>query len=60
MICYRDMTFCPFHEECKDGDICPRALTKKVQEDAQAWWGAGDGNAPICLYEDKPQCFRKG
>lgn len=30
MMCYLDMTFCPFWSECKHGDDCYRALTEEV------------------------------
>ena len=55
MICYKDMTFCPFWEHCKDGPTCHRALTDKVQEQAVVWWGSVD--APICQYMNEPECF---
>lgn len=57
MMCYRDMTFCAFNEECKDGPTCPRALTKKVRDDAEKWWG-GPG-APIAMFMNYPGCFVK-
>jgi len=55
MICYRDMTFCPFHNDCLSGKDCPRSLTEEVRRGAEAWWGKDD--APICVYADKPWCF---
>jgi hypothetical protein len=57
MICYRDRTFCPFYDECKHGETCPAALTPKVKEDAEKWWGKPD--APIAYYVDKPECFEE-
>lgn len=63
MICYRDMTFCPFHEECGIGDACMRALTDEVIADAQKWWswfnGSQTDGVPICQYAEKPNCFTK-
>lgn len=56
MICYRDMTFCPFWKECKDGKGCDRALTPEVKKKAVEWFGKY--GAPICRYVDKPRCFR--
>ena len=55
MMCYKDMTFCPFHEECAEKP-CPRALTEEVIKDAEKWWGKE--NPPICMYAKKPECFR--
>lgn len=52
MICYRDMTFCPFWEECADSD-CPRATTDKVREAAKAI------GLPICFFANKPDCFKE-
>ena len=57
-MCYRDMTFCTFWEKCKDNKKCGRALTDKIKEDADKWWGT-KGEAPICTYVDKPECFKK-
>ena len=54
MMCYRDRTWCPFWEECKDGQGCDRAMTDKVKADAEKWMK----NAPICQYVDKPECYK--
>jgi hypothetical protein len=59
MICYRDMTFCPFWEECRKGKTCPRALTEKVREEAKKWWAGNAGDAPIMQYTTKPSCYVK-
>ena len=56
MMCYQDMTFCPFFKNCKNGDNCMRALTEQVKQDAQKWWG--DGNPPISIFVEKPKCFK--
>ena len=56
MICYKDITFCSFYKECKDGDKCKKALTPKIVEDAKKWWGSS--GAPISLYINKPDCFK--
>ncbi len=53
MFCYRDMTFCTYWKECKDGSSCTRALTDKVQAEAEIWMK----NPPICIYGEKPDCF---
>jgi len=55
MMCYKDMTFCPYHEDCSTGEDCDRALTPKVIESAEKWMK----NAPICQYADKPKCFKE-
>jgi len=57
MMCYKDITFCPFYGECAVGSTCRVALTPKVEEDAKKWWG--DDNPPISIYLDKPECFKK-
>lgn len=54
MICYRDMTFCPFHADCGKAPDCSRPLTKEVEAKAREWWGK-DG-APIAQYTEKPPC----
>ena len=53
MFCYKDMTFCPFWTDCKDGLECDSALTRKVKRDAEKWMK----DAPICQYSEKPECF---
>ncbi len=52
MICYKDMTFCPFHETC--ADPCSRALTDEVRAAAERWWGKPE--APIAVFTDIPKC----
>ncbi len=54
MLCYKDRTFCPHWLSCKDGYVCDRALTPKVQEAAERWMK----NPPICTYAEKPDCFK--
>ena len=54
MMCYRDMTFCPFWESCSDGGECGRALTQSVLDAAEKWMK----NPPIAQYVDKPECFK--
>lgn len=51
MLCYRDMTFCPFHESCASAPECPRALTEAIQREASRL------QAPVCLYAAKPSCY---
>lgn len=55
MICYRDTTWCEYYKECSQGEKCSRALTQKVKEDAEKWMK----NAPICVFAEKPECFKE-
>ena len=56
MICYRDMTFCGF-KDCQRFKECANALTDKVKQEADKWWGENTSQAPISLYAEKPSCF---
>jgi len=51
MICYRDMTFCPFWVQCTEALKCHRALTKKVAVAATKL------GLPIAQFTEKPECF---
>jgi hypothetical protein len=55
MICYRDMTFCPFYIDCKKGKKCERALTEEVRQKAAEWLE----DPPICVFANKPDCFQR-
>lgn len=58
MLCYRGMTFCDYYVGCAKGTNCPRALTKRVQEQAEQWWSEfGAGEVPISYYPEIPKCF---
>lgn len=59
MLCYRDMTFCNFYKDCKEGNTCNKALTDKVKLEAEQWWRSFSP-PPIATYIDKPDCFIKG
>ena len=50
MICYKDMTFCSFYEDCDDKD-CSRALTQEVRDKADKL------GLPICQFMEKPDCW---
>ena len=52
MMCYRDMTFCTFWEDCKNVKDCNRPLTQKVLDAAEEWME----NPPICKFSAKPEC----
>ena len=56
MMCYRDMTFCPW-DDCLSFNDCPRALTDQVKKDAREWWGNKDG-APIACFTLPPDCYK--
>jgi len=58
MICYRDMTFCPFNGCKRFGVDCHRSLTEDVRREANEWWGV-DGEAPIAQFVDKPDCYEE-
>ena len=51
MICYKDMTFCPFWKKCNKGVECERALIEEVEKEA------GKCGLGICQFMDKPECF---
>ena len=53
MICYRDMTFCPFWRECSDGFDCPRALLPRDVARAE------EKGLAISQYADRPDCWRE-
>lgn len=55
MLCYRDITFCPFHDTCKVGSICGRAYTDTVKKLAEEWLK----NPPVALYGEKPPCWEE-
>ena len=55
MICYKDRTFCPFYKDCAKQNECGIALTPKVLEAANKWWGKPD--APIAMFASKPDCW---
>ena len=57
MICFRDMTFCPFYEDCAKAKDCNRPLTEEVERQAFEWWGSDD--APIAQWTEKPDCHVK-
>lgn len=57
MIHYRDMMFCTNYRGCMNAGKCGRALTEQVRIEADAWWGKGEGKAPIAYYADTPDCF---
>lgn len=56
MLCFRDMTFCQFHEDCADAKICHRPLTAEVLAAAEKWWGSE--NVPICQFAERPTCHK--
>ena len=59
MICYKDRTYCPFFTVCKKGYKCDRALTQVVKMNARRWWGLDNGEPPIMMYTDYPDCYEE-
>lgn len=60
MVEYRDMTFCSFYEDCLEGENCMRALTPQVRQDAERWAREiGLKETPICVFLEKPECFKE-
>lgn len=53
MLCYRDMTFCPYWKTCKDGMNCFRKADKKLATKAKEF------GLPLCLWATKPECYIK-
>jgi len=51
MLCYKDMTFCPFWEDCIKQIDCPRCLNDNVLANAERV------GLPICRFVEKPDCF---
>ena len=56
MMCCRDMTFCPFWEDCGKAKDCHRPFTTEVEAAAKAWWGGNEDGTPICVFGSKPPC----
>lgn len=56
MICYKDKTYCGYYKFCQDGNLCHRALTPEVRAAAIVWMGK---DAPICVYWERPDCYRE-
>jgi len=50
MICYRDMTFCTFYEDCANASTCRRPLTAEVIQ------RAAKKGLPISQFMSKPDC----
>ncbi len=53
MLCYRDMTFCGYYEDCRKGKTCHRALTIAVRNAAQS------NHLPICQFGEHPDCYKE-
>ena len=50
MLCYGDMTFCPFFGDCAKAEICCRPLTADVAIAAEHF------GLPVARFIDKPEC----
>lgn len=60
MICYKDMTFCPFYTRCKEGLGCARAFTPTIKHRAETFGkeqGFKDG-FPVSQFIDPPKCLK--
>lgn len=51
MLCYRDITFCPYYMDCEEGNDCPRALKPHIIGKA------AEAGLEISVYLDRPECF---
>jgi hypothetical protein len=51
---YRDMTFCRFYHTCREGSVCPRALTDEVKKGAIRWMPT---NPIISCFSLPPECY---
>jgi hypothetical protein len=51
MICYRDMTFCKFYEDCKHNGNCGRELTPEIIS------RAANAGLWISQFAQKPDCW---
>ncbi len=52
MICYKDKTFCD--TDCKPKEFCSKQYTKKIQADANKWWGKE--GAPVMVADFSKDC----
>lgn len=60
MLCYKDRCFCSFYLDCFHGDVCERALTPQVQEDAEKWSKSfGVEGGLIDMFSEPPKCFKE-
>jgi hypothetical protein len=50
MMCYKDMTFCPFFGNCAKRDTCHRPLTTEVVIAAEKL------GLPVSQFAEKPEC----
>jgi len=53
MMCYKDITFCPYYMECGKGIACVRALTPAIISQANK------AQLYISQYASKPKCIIK-
>ena len=52
-MCYKDMTFCKFYENCKDKETCERVLTNKDKSIILTY------EIPVCYFMERPECFKE-
>lgn len=53
MMCYKDIIFCRFYQNCRKGRYCHRSLTKEVEE------GALRFGLSISQFTREPECYEK-
>jgi hypothetical protein len=53
MLCYRDMTFCPFWSDCEKGMDCSRAM------DDRAVAAANANGLLVSQFSEKPECYKE-
>jgi len=51
MLCYRDMTWCPFYADCRECERCNRALTDSIRRKAAR------AELNLCQFVEKPGCW---
>ena len=51
MICYRDMTFCPYYAQCESGFTCYRAYTVNVRKMAKS------STLPVAVFNEPSECL---
>jgi len=52
MIHYKDMTFCPFYNNCQNANSCHRHLTPQIQQLAIK------AKLPISQFAKPPNCYK--
>ena len=58
MMCYKDMTFCTFYQDCAHASTCHRPLTPDVRAAAMEWTNTFTklAYALVMQYTEQPEC----